>query len=290
MSGRILLVATLLVLLGLPVCGRGQGGEMDEMVDIGTHSLHIRCTGQGTPTVVIDAGLGDASDQVQPLQAQVAQYTRVCAYDRAGYGASEPGPLPRDSQRMADELKQLLGKAGVRGPYVLVGHSLGGLNAQVFAHRYPDLVAGLVLLDPSPLPFITGQAFLDLYQVAEQQTSEFQRMAEAARQSTDPEAQAAAGYLEMLASEHAMLITADAAQVAAIESFGDIPLVVVGAGQPNPAFGEAAGAFQQFWIEENRALARKSAHGTFILAHESGHYLYKDAPGLVLDAIRQVLE
>jgi len=285
-----MIVAILLILLGLSACSPGDdGGEMDKRVSVGTHSLHIRCTGKGSPTVVIDTGVGDTSERWTSIQAQMAQVTCTCTYDRAGYGASEPGPLPRHSQRAAEELKQLLRNAGVRGPYVLVGHSLGGLNAQVFADRYPELVAGLILLDPAPLAFITGQAFPDLYRIFEQQAAEFQQAAETARQATDAEAQAKANYLEAVASEHAALIADSAAQVAAIESFGDIALVVIGSGVPNPAFGEEAAAFQQFWIEQNRALADKSTNGTFVLAPESSHYLHEDAPALVIDVIRQVV-
>jgi pimeloyl-ACP methyl ester carboxylesterase len=184
----------------------------------------------------------------------------------------------------------LLDEAKVRGPYVLVGHSLGGINAQVFAKRYPDLVAGLVLVDPAPLAFIAGQAFPELYQMLEGESANMREMAEAARQSADDEFQAKAHYLEAVASEHASLVGESAAQVAAIESFGDVPLVVVAAGKPNPAFGESAEAFQEFWIEQNRMLADKSSRGTFILASESGHYLHEDVPDLVLQAIRQIVE
>jgi len=278
--------------LALSACGSGEPEvkDLDTMVNIGTHSLHIRCTGRGGPTVVIDTGVGDTSERWQPIQAQIAQVTRVCTYDRAGYGSSEPGPLPRHSQQVAGELKQLLENAGIRGPYVLVGHSLGGLNVQVFADRYPDLVAGLILLDPTPLPFITGQAFPELHRVFEQQAAELQHMAEAARQSTDAEAQAQAGYLGAVASEHAALIAESASQVAAIASFGDIPLVVIGSGKPNPAFGADAEAFQQFWVEQNRELATRSTNGTFVLAQQSSHYLHEDAPDVVLDAIRQMVE
>lgn len=288
MVTRILIVATLLALL--PACSSGEGGEMDELVDIGTHSLHMRCTGKGSPVVVIDTGVGDTSERWQDFQALVGQITRVCAYDRAGYGTSEPGPLPRDSGRAADELKLLLENARVKGPYLLVGHSLGGLNVQVFADRYPDQVAGLILLDPTPLPFISGQAFPELYRMFEQQAVELQKVTEAARKSGDPEAQARADYLGAIASEHAALIAESAAQVAVIASFGDLPLMVIGSGKPNPAFGEQAEAFQQFWIEQNQALALKSTNGAFVLAQESSHYLHEDASDVVLDAIRQMVE
>jgi len=148
----------------------------------------------------------------------------------------------------------------------------------------------MVLLDPPPLSFIAGQAFPELYQMLEGETANMREMAEAARQSPDAEFRAKAHYLEAVASEHASLVGESAAQVSGIESFGDTPLVVVGAGKPNPAFGESAEAFQDFWIEQNRMLADKSSRGMLVLASESGHYLHEDASDVVLDAIRQVVE
>lgn len=282
---RISNVTISLVLLALSACRSDVGIEIDQNVSIGSHSLHIRCMGQGDPTVVIDTGVGDTLERWSAFQSQFAQFSHVCTYDQAGYGLSEPGPLPRHSQQLADELRVLLENAGIKGPYLLVGHSLGGLTMQVFADQYPDKVAGLVLLDPSPLSFITGQAFPELYQMLEGQTAEMQNMAEVARQSSDAEALTKANYLEAVASEHAALIAESASQVAAIEPFGDMPLVVIGSGMSNPAFGADAEIFQQFWIEQNRALAEKSSNGIFVLAGESSHYLHEDAPDVVLDAI-----
>ncbi|MBL7199341.1 MAG: alpha/beta hydrolase [Anaerolineae bacterium] len=287
MPWRILIV---IALLGLSACSQSGGVDLDKLVDIGTHSLHIRCIGKGHPVVVIDTGHGDLLDSWQSIQAQIGQYTRVCAYDRAGYGSSEPGPMPRHSQRIADELELLLDQARVGGPYVLVGHSLGAANMQVFASRYPDQVAGLILLDPPPLQLITGQAFPELHRMAEQEAAGIHQMAEAARQAADTEGQARAGFLAAAASELETLFGEGAAQVAAVESFGDIPLVVIGSGKANPAFGEVAEDYQQFWIEQSRALTQKSTQGRFILAQESGHHLHKDAPDLVLDTIRQVVK
>jgi pimeloyl-ACP methyl ester carboxylesterase len=187
-------------------------------------------------------------------------------------------------------LKLLLENAGVEGPYVLVGHSLGGLNAQVFADLYPDLAAGAVLLDPPPLGFITGESFPDLYQMAEQETAGLLAVAENARAATDPEEKARATYFQTLASEHAMMMADSADQVTAIGSFGDMPLIVLASGEPNPAFGDSAEAFQQFWNQQSQELATKSAKGVYILAEESGHNLYADAPDQVLDAVRQVVQ
>ena len=290
MTKRYLMASICLLLLGLVACRQSKDREIDKMIDIGTHSLHIRCTGQGRPVVVVDTGAGDTSARWTAIQAQIAQITRVCTYDRAGYGSSEPGPLPRHSRQIADELQMLLDKAKVPGPYLLVGHSLGAINMQVFADRYPDQVAGLILLDPPPVPFITGQAFPELYQMFEGQTIEFQNMVEAARKSTDAEAQAKASYWEAVASEHGALIKESAAQVVAIASFSDLPLVVIGSGVPNPGFGAAAEDFQQFWIEQSRELATNSTNGKFVLAQESRHHIHEDAPDVVLDAIREMVE
>src|SRR5215204_2867978 len=123
-----------------------------EMVEVGGYRLHINCTGQGSPTVILDGGLGEFSAQWVRVQQEVSGTTRVCAYDRAGMGWSEMGPDPRDAKQITSELHTLLSKAGIDGPYVLVGHSLGGLSMQTYANRYPDEVAGVVLVDSSTEP------------------------------------------------------------------------------------------------------------------------------------------
>jgi pimeloyl-ACP methyl ester carboxylesterase len=120
-----------------------------EMVDVGGYSLHINCVGQGSPTVVLDAALGAMSASWVLVQREVSDTTRVCAYDRAGMGWSEMGPEPRDAKQISSELHTLLTKAGIEGPYVLVGHSFGGLYMQTYAARYPDEVAGVSLVESS---------------------------------------------------------------------------------------------------------------------------------------------
>jgi pimeloyl-ACP methyl ester carboxylesterase len=123
-----------------------------QMVDVGGYSLHINCTGEGSPTVVIEAGWGDSSAGWAWVQPEVAKTTRVCTYDRAGMGWSESSPEPRTAREYAKELHTLLEKANEPGPYVLVGHSMGGYTILVYAHDYPDEVSGLVLVDSQALP------------------------------------------------------------------------------------------------------------------------------------------
>jgi pimeloyl-ACP methyl ester carboxylesterase len=122
-----------------------------QLFDVGGHKLHISCTGSGSPTVVLEAGLGEPAVMMSGwIQPGVAADTRVCVYDRAGKGWSEPAESPRDGIAIATDLHALLDRAQIGGPYVLAGHSSGGVYVQVFAARYPDEVAGVVLLDSQP--------------------------------------------------------------------------------------------------------------------------------------------
>jgi pimeloyl-ACP methyl ester carboxylesterase len=122
-----------------------------QMVDVGGYRLHINCTGSGSPTVVIESGWGDMSAAWGWVQPEVAKTTRICTYDRAGMGWSDASPQPRTAREFAKELHTLLAKANEPGPYVLVGHSLGGYTVRVYAHDYPAEVSGLVLIDPQNL-------------------------------------------------------------------------------------------------------------------------------------------
>jgi pimeloyl-ACP methyl ester carboxylesterase len=116
-------------------------------VDIGGYLLKINCTGNGSPTVILEAGLGDVSIEWSRVQPEIAKFARVCSYDRAGYGSSDAGPMPRTSQQIAKELHTLLQNAREAPPYLLVGHSFGGYNVRVFNGNYPDEVTGIVLVD-----------------------------------------------------------------------------------------------------------------------------------------------
>jgi pimeloyl-ACP methyl ester carboxylesterase len=120
-----------------------------QLVDVGSHRLHIDCIGHGSPAVILEAGnLGMSADWIK-IQQRVARTTRVCSYDRAGMGWSEAGPPPRDASRISAELHTLLTRAGVAPPYVMVGHSYGGLYTLRYAGQYREDVVGLVLLDSS---------------------------------------------------------------------------------------------------------------------------------------------
>ncbi|RZU16366.1 pimeloyl-ACP methyl ester carboxylesterase [Kribbella rubisoli] len=118
-----------------------------QLIDVGGHSLHLNCTGSGSPTVVLEPGGGEMSSNLGWITPAVAGTTRVCVYDRAGRGWSEPADTPQDGTQIATDLHTLLHRGNVPGPYVLAGHSFGGLYVRTFAARYPDEVAGMVLVD-----------------------------------------------------------------------------------------------------------------------------------------------
>jgi pimeloyl-ACP methyl ester carboxylesterase len=280
-------VLGLALLVGFSSSGRE---PVEKMVDICTHRLHAVVAGKGMPAVVIDGGIGALSDEYRPLQERLAANMTVITYDRAGYGRSEAGPLPRDSGTEAGELRAVLHELGVAGPYVLVGHSLGGLNMEVYAHRYPDEVAGLVLLDPPPLAWLLGEGFPELLRMAKQMTDEWQRTADRGLDAEDAQARREAVFFQMLASEHREMMGTSARLASEITTFETLPLVVIASGVPTPQFGADSEAYQDYWIEQSRVLAAKSSRGKMILARNSTHRLHIEAADLVVENILSIVE
>ncbi len=266
-------------------CTGGENQPADRMIDIGSHSLHAVVKGSGSPVVVLDGGIGARCEEYRDLQDRIAATTTAVTYDRAGYGSSEVGPLPRDSRCEAGELRTLLSELKIPPPYILVGHSLGGLNVQVYAGLHPEEVAGMVLLDPPPLRFILGEEYSELLSMAARMTEEWQGIADSGLSSENEDEKANAEFFLMLASEHREMLNSSAKQAASIASFGSIPLVVVASGVPNPFFGDVAEAYQKFWAAESKALTIKSSRGQFVFAETSTHRLHDDAEDLVVDKI-----
>lgn len=285
------IVILLVMLTTVSGCDFGNGPRLREKrIKVSSHGLRIYRAGRGTPTVVLDTGLGDTHTAWEPLLRKVANTTRVCLYDRAAYGESEPGPVPRDCRQEAQELKLLLENAGEKGPFLLVGHGLGGLNIQVFADRYPDLVAGMILMDPHPIGWMTHHdQFPEVYEVFKSRIHDLADQADRHIRSKDPLLHHDVSFLRTLVSEHAELIGASGKQVAAIQSFGDIPLLVIGSEKPDAVYGESAIKFRLFWNEESRVLAGKSTMGSFMVIPGSSHYFQVDAPDLIVGEIIRMI-
>jgi pimeloyl-ACP methyl ester carboxylesterase len=268
-------------------CGPAASDRADGVVRVDGRDFAVRCQGEGSPTVVIDAGLGEASSEWAEIAVELSRTVPVCTFDRAGYGGSDPGPMPRTPRANVDDLKALLAAAGIRPPLVLVGHSFGGLNAQAYWSQYPEEVTGLVLFDPPPRAWLERRRFPGLWSMAVAAGQELNGSAEAARDQGSP----GAVRLTAMASEHnAMLRTG--ADAAAIESFGALPILVVAAERPNQAFGDSAAAYQTFWIEENRRLANRSSRGLLQVLDSVGHSMNREAPdavvALILDFVKRL--
>jgi len=224
------------------------------------------------------------------MVAELRRDARVCVYARAGHPRSEPGPLPRDAGREADELAALVGNAGVPRPFLLVAHSLGALNALVFAQRHSEWLSGLVVLDPPPLSWLSGGAFPTIRAGVETTVARLRQRAAELRASPDSAAPARAAFREAFASELEATFGRSAELAALVQSLGDLPVLAVAGGRPDErAYGADAEAFTRAWGEQAAVIARLSTRGEFVLVAESGHNLPAEAPERVVAAIRSLL-
>jgi pimeloyl-ACP methyl ester carboxylesterase len=254
-----------------------------QMVDVGGHRLYLECTGSGSPTVVLQAGLGESSSSWGGITPTVAAATTVCAYDRAGHGRSDEAG-PQDGIALAADLHTLLERAGVTGPYVLVGHSSGGAYVRVFADRYPGEVAGMVLLDSQPADAFSAlpdyPAFYQNYRRVGMLSPSLARigllgpmLGLTVDQSTPA---AARGERDEIVSLPAAL-----QQAQTLTSLGDRPLIVVSAGS-----GQQTG-----WLEaqdELPQLSTNSSHRVLPAATHSSIITGIDAEAssqAILDAV-----
>ena len=280
------------------------------MVDVGGYSLHLYCAGEGgAPTIVMDSGLGGTVLDWQLVQPEVAEFARVCTYDRGGMGWSEPGTQPRTSQQIVEELHTLLGNAGVQGPYVLVGHSLGGTNVQLYANQYPDEVAGMVLVDsaladldvlplteslqPSPV-LLKTLATIGLTRLPYTLWGETPGNTSPDLEDEQAAITSHAKDIYEIADELALLEQSFEQQLAAPMSLGDKPLIVLTAG-PLQLEGMGLSQEQMDQMDEAHtrsqvALTQGSQNSEHIIAEDSGHYIQMEQPDLVIDAIRQVVD
>jgi pimeloyl-ACP methyl ester carboxylesterase len=237
--------------------------------------LHLVCEGHGEPTVILEAGLGDTAAAWHLVQTEVARVTRVCAYDRAGIGLSDPGPLPRTSSAIADDLHALLHHAGLRPPYVLVAHSMGALGAMLFADRHLAELAGMVLVDPS---FADQAEILAPY------------LPQAAPHG-DP-ATAVGSEAESMSSVSPRFMESDSAQLRAeARDLGSLPMIVLtGAetGGTDEGDGRAATG-KALWKAGHDALAARSRRGVSRTVPRSGHSMQVDRPDAVAEAILEVV-
>jgi pimeloyl-ACP methyl ester carboxylesterase len=305
---------------------RAQYPPPGQMVDVGGYKLHLYCQGSGSPPVVLVPGAGDFSLTWSLVQPEVAQTTRVCAYDFGGFGWSELGPQPPTMEKILAELHTLLINAGIEGPYILVGHSLGGMYVRAYAVRYPEEVVGMVLVDPTHEDQMardyaavashgdegggssaTDQINLLVYEVM---LRSFEGLNSLGILAMNPESfPADVPDLPEVAKEYkAVMLSHDsffaairqqgayveeneaAVQEMHITSLGDVPLVVLSSRKVAAQPGLSAEEMAELMAELHTELAALSSLGELVFAEESLHLIQWDQPELVIEAINHVLE
>jgi pimeloyl-ACP methyl ester carboxylesterase len=321
---RIPIIALVVVLLSLPLPTLAQSatpevvsavpgsGDFAGLVNIGGRSLYLECRGQGNPTVILEAGANGwadvwSRDNQEPAGERtmvlpgVAQFTRVCAYDRPGTmgevnrnlepdgplfypSRSDPVPQPRTTHDLVADLHALLQAANIPGPYVLVGHSAGGLVVRLYASTYPDEVVGMVLVDATHEDvYLRFPEAMTPAQWAEFEASQMdkQELLEAY-----PEAE------ELWTAPMGEAATTDQVRQAQLDSpLRPMPLVVLSHGIPfaAPFPGWPTATMEGIMLALQDDLARLVPKARHVLATESGHNIHQDQPELVIEAIRQVV-
>lgn len=328
----LIILAIPLALFILLLVGMGYqlvGGLLDErlypphgkLIDVGGYRLHLFVEGQGGPTVVMDAGLGHTSQIWSLVLPEVASFTHACAYDRAGYGWSEAGPQPRTSTQIVKELHALLKNAHIPAPYVLVGHSFGGLNMYLYALTYPDEVAGLVLVDalskdiltdnPDELRWfiainrikfriqslLTRLGLFRLYILIRGPYAAMTFVRNLPQEVQRPVLSAFMRRTFHAAAQESVALGESVREVNALsrqKPLLTIPLVVLAHGIPDMFASrmseEETQEGEQRWRKLQTELAALSSQGKLIIAEKGGHKIHIDAPALVIATIREMVE
>lgn len=291
-----------------------------KLYDMGGRKSHLYCTGEGSPIVILEAGAGLPSITWFMVQEKVAEFTRVCSYDRPGFGWSKTASGPLSSDQVAADLHQLLKTAGVPGPYILVGHSDGGVYVRAYASQYPSEVLGIVLVDSShesqnlrfPAKFqeysqrqnLTTQlcqyvspfgAFrlVKLWNLMLPETIESSDMGKAVIATLYRNSYCKAAYDELIAASEML------SQPEGPASLGDLPLIVLSAGATYNELPEVAvmaigedviAQMDQVSQELQQELTGLSSQGEQVIAEGSGHFIQWDQPDVVIDAIHTMVE
>ena len=281
------------------------------LVEVNGHRIHLDCRGQGSPTVLLDAGLGDSASTWALVQPEVAKFTRVCSYDRPGLGWSEPSPGPRDTRHVAAQLEELLQQAHIAGPYLLVGHSFGGYNQLFFQSIHPDQVVGIVLVDSSHpdqenrLPGMTMEEYAaDMHRKALGAPFGVQRLMGWCRDDyTFPNVsqawqQVAPVSIALDCRSSVFPTTLDemlafresGKQVAVVKTLHALPLIVL-SHDPHIGLGfppDVAAEGEKQWNAMQEELRALSTNSKRVIARTSMHYVESYRPELVIHAIREV--
>lgn len=240
--------------------------RFSDKYDVGGYKLFLLSYGQNKPTIILESGIGEGGTASgwDVVQNNVKDFAQVCLYDRAGLGQSEEGIKPRTTTQIAVELHTLLETAGIEPPYIMVGHSMGGLHIQTFAKLYPNDIAGMVFVDPTPKELVdtlSDEAIQNLI---------------------------AAGASQGLLDETGEGLNESIPTFKSLPNLPDVPVVVI----TSSFTGEGNVDISQ-WEElksYHQNLTNEVTDGTHIVATQSGHYIQIDEPELIINAIKSVYD
>lgn len=281
-------------------------GQFIQLAD-GRH-ISILCVGRGTPTILLDAGLSLGIRSWRKVQPDLGKIARTCAYNRAGYVPSEPGPMPRDAVRVAKDMHALLVSAGLPAPYILVGHSIGGVNVRMFANLYPQDVAGLVLIDPvfhddnrlmSASSAAAAKALSDDDALSRKCIGAIaQNTPWSASDASfkdcgpppSPNDPAGRAMARTVMSEFDQLDASDAEVRASQSSPAHFPMVVLTSDSNGlPLTPQETAKLNEVKIRAHRSIAATSTRGRQELVANSGHVIQMDQPNAVIQAVQEVV-
>jgi len=253
-----------------------------DKIDVGGYNLYLDCKGTGSPTVILESGLEGDVVTWKAVHPEVAKFTRVCRYDRAGLAHSDYGPTPRDAELSAQDLHTLLTKANIAPPYILVGHSFGGLLIRRYAFNFPDDVVGMIFVDS--LQEDWWDEALTLLPPAS--SDDPARLASFRLYLTD-------GWRDPSGNFETMDIPKVVEQVRQTGDFGDMPITVLTAEKftvLNPGLPpDLEMALANLFHEEQGRLAALSTNGTQTVIQESGHNMPRENPQAIIDAIQKMV-
>lgn len=306
---RYVLAAELLLLIVLAILGaiyQTRSTEREQklhpppgrLIDLGGYRLHLYCTGEGGPTVVLDYGLSGSYLDWYFVQPEVARFSRVCSWDRSGYGWSERSPRPQLPSVIVDELHSLLDRAGEKPPFVLVGHSLGAFDVRMYAHLYPEQVVGILLVDgavpdeDNPFTWRNRWQLKVLQYTAPFGLPRWRRWCTGGPEAVRPMKQAFSCSSKVFRAHYEQwsVFPQSADEVRQLNSLGNLPLVVISRDpKRNLKPDNSVPMYEQRWQEEQEELTRLSSNSIFMIAEGSGHSVPLDRPDVVIDAIRKIV-
>jgi pimeloyl-ACP methyl ester carboxylesterase len=279
------------------------------MISIGTHRMHMHCVGEGKPTVVLDAGGAGFSVMWAAVIERAQSVTRLCAFDRSGLGWSEPGKVSPTAESREADLEALLAVSGESPPFILVGHSLGGMHAWLYAQDHLDQAAGLIAVDTAPPnmadlnamgPGVKIEGGQRLLFMSIERLGLVPALVGDLPVETEGLPESASVVMKrsrflskgLLSEQLAMDALAHAARK--MGSIQDLPLIVITHGMPGDfeawGFGDRAQDAEQAWQDMQVELSELSSNGEIFIAQESGHMVPVQQPAIVVDAIRRLVE